>query len=406
MKQNGFIASSLLYGMLALFLVIMLNTLAIFTNNKLAMDRLKEKALNETENDKTPASIRTIRNLLGRSFDINGIPDEISQNNKNGLYKDSSEENRYIYRGDSETNQSSQHPVINYICLDENTTGECSNQYLYRIISIETDGSIKVIKYNNSGGLIFDPGYKSQVGTENDIWKPKNSIVGTRYSNNSNDYCYSSDKTNYNGCNLWGSKSTIYPQINSFTPPSGPAYLNAYLNGDTYIGNGITRKETGVIEHLYEHEHSTNEKIKDSIVSHKFNIGSVSSSSTELNEAIQSEKATTWEGKIGLLNVTDYVNASANSECTSVNKYTIDANCYGNSKYNNWLYMNQNMWTITPDSQNHENQYYVKVSENGKLSSMGVKGTAYVYPVFYLKPNLKFTEATGDKNNPYRIKSN
>ena len=47
MEKNGFIASSLLYGMLALFLTLMISTLAIFANNKLSIDKLKEKALND-----------------------------------------------------------------------------------------------------------------------------------------------------------------------------------------------------------------------------------------------------------------------------------------------------------------------------------------------------------------------
>lgn len=50
MKKNGFIASSLLYGMLALFLVIMMSTLGVFASNKLAIDKIKEKAFNNISN--------------------------------------------------------------------------------------------------------------------------------------------------------------------------------------------------------------------------------------------------------------------------------------------------------------------------------------------------------------------
>ena len=50
-KQNGFIASALLYGMLALFLVLMLSTLYILANNKMSMDKLKEEALRIVEKD-------------------------------------------------------------------------------------------------------------------------------------------------------------------------------------------------------------------------------------------------------------------------------------------------------------------------------------------------------------------
>jgi len=51
MKKNGFISSALLYGMLALFLVIMTSTLAILGNQKLSMDKLKENALNDVQYD-------------------------------------------------------------------------------------------------------------------------------------------------------------------------------------------------------------------------------------------------------------------------------------------------------------------------------------------------------------------
>ena len=49
MKKNGFISSALLYGMLALFLVVMMSTLAILGNRKLSMDKLKENALNNIQ---------------------------------------------------------------------------------------------------------------------------------------------------------------------------------------------------------------------------------------------------------------------------------------------------------------------------------------------------------------------
>ena len=51
MDQKGFIASALLYGMLALFLVIMLSTIYIFANNKLGMDKLKKQALEYVDNN-------------------------------------------------------------------------------------------------------------------------------------------------------------------------------------------------------------------------------------------------------------------------------------------------------------------------------------------------------------------
>ena len=47
MNKNGFITSALLYGILALFLMLMLGSLAVLANRKISMDNLKEAALND-----------------------------------------------------------------------------------------------------------------------------------------------------------------------------------------------------------------------------------------------------------------------------------------------------------------------------------------------------------------------
>lgn len=49
MNEKGFIASALLYGMLALFLVIMISTMYVLGNNKVSMDRLKKVAIDYAE---------------------------------------------------------------------------------------------------------------------------------------------------------------------------------------------------------------------------------------------------------------------------------------------------------------------------------------------------------------------
>lgn len=60
MNSKGFVASALLYGILSLFLVLILGTLSIVSERRLASDRLKESALNDVENLKTDESCFTI----------------------------------------------------------------------------------------------------------------------------------------------------------------------------------------------------------------------------------------------------------------------------------------------------------------------------------------------------------
>ena len=60
MNEKGFVTSALLYGILILFFVLVLGTLSVISNRKLATDRLKESALIEVENLKTNESCFSI----------------------------------------------------------------------------------------------------------------------------------------------------------------------------------------------------------------------------------------------------------------------------------------------------------------------------------------------------------
>ena len=53
MKQNGFITSALLYGILSLFLILILGTISILANRKLANDKIKESVLNDVQKIET-----------------------------------------------------------------------------------------------------------------------------------------------------------------------------------------------------------------------------------------------------------------------------------------------------------------------------------------------------------------
>lgn len=73
MKKNGFIASALLYGMLALFLTLMLTTLATLSNRKITLDKLKENALTSVEEGyASPESIKVIYDGMQKLYNEEG----------------------------------------------------------------------------------------------------------------------------------------------------------------------------------------------------------------------------------------------------------------------------------------------------------------------------------------------
>ena len=57
MNKKGFIASSLLYGLLVIFLVVMLSTIAVLANKKLSSDKLKETAIDDVSADYSSANL-------------------------------------------------------------------------------------------------------------------------------------------------------------------------------------------------------------------------------------------------------------------------------------------------------------------------------------------------------------
>ena len=56
MKQKGFVTSALLYGILSLFLVLILGTISIIGNRKIANDKIKQSALDDVQNLTTDES--------------------------------------------------------------------------------------------------------------------------------------------------------------------------------------------------------------------------------------------------------------------------------------------------------------------------------------------------------------
>ena len=69
MNKKGFVTSALLYGILSLFFVLILGTLSIISNRKLASDRLKESALADVQNLDTDISCFDIDNCIISYYD-------------------------------------------------------------------------------------------------------------------------------------------------------------------------------------------------------------------------------------------------------------------------------------------------------------------------------------------------
>ncbi len=273
-----------------------------------------------------------------------------------GLYTDSTEAGRYVYRGANPNN---------YITLGTDT---------YRIISVESDNTLKVIKNVSIGGREFD--------TRN-----------ARYSTTSTDYCDSSSS-----CKVWGSKTTTLDtngknvtqmprEVNGtlYNLPDAEATLNTYLNNDWY--------------------NSLSSNVQNLIVSHMFNVGVTKYNETNLSNTISQEQTYKWKGKVGLMNPSDYVKASTNSACTSVNAYRATSSCYSKSATHNWIYAGpaakSNSWTIAPYSGDGAFPVFY-VDSDGYFFTDSAHNSDGAAPILYLSSDISL-EGDGTSNSPYTV---
>ena len=272
-----------------------------------------------------------------------------------GLYTDSTEAGRYVYRGANPNN---------YITLGTDT---------YRIISVESDNTLKVIKNVSIGGREFD--------TRN-----------ARYSTTSTDYCDSSSS-----CKVWGSKTTTLDtngknvtqmprEVNGtlYNLPDAEATLNTYLNNDWY--------------------NSLSSNVQNIVVSHMFNVGATEYNETNLSNTITQEQTYKWKGKVGLMNPSDYVKASTNSACTSVNAYRATSSCYSKSATHNWIFASLGStysWTIAPYSYFSADDVF-NVGSGGLLNSRYASFGYGASPVLYLSSDISL-EGDGTSNSPYTV---
>ena len=310
-----------------------------------------------------------------------------------GLYDNG--DGTYTYKGGA---------PANFIKLDTD---------IYRIMGIEKDNTLKVIKEDSIGNIVWDPGYSSSISGITNI----RSNNGTRYSNVSTDYCYNS--STYPGCKSWGSSSSTLDlngenvtlmlwEARSTTLkdlPKYDSYINVYLNGGKYLtpessGNSDEYQEiTGWVEGL---------SYRTLIEEHSFDIGPIEDTSSQtLDVDINQAHAYTWKGKVGLMTAIDYVKASTNSACTGVYAYVSNSTCYNNSSSHNYLYKSSWQWTISPAySNSYSNSYIVwRAYSNGSLDSSNTLSAGGVRPVIHLSSDIKLMGTGESASEPYTIAS-
>lgn len=168
---------------------------------------------------------------------------------------------------------------------------------------------------------------------------------------------------------------------------------------------GLTNdwESSEVLQILTEYYENFDKKSLDSTVTTDFYIGALDYLSTlgYVREKEQ-EKSAIWTGKIGLINPTDYVQASANTNCVSV--FSSNSSPWP-CKESNYLYIGIDWWTMSPAIDNTNVWYvgtmgmsrYTSLNDNTNEPQMG-----NIRPVVYLSSEITLS-GTGQENDPYQI---
>ncbi|MCI9084661.1 MAG: hypothetical protein HFH46_03515 [Bacilli bacterium] len=302
------------------------------------------------------AAFQTNLNITAKGNVINNItnPSDLKNNivtSGDGLYKDSYEEGRYIYRGSNPNN---------YITF---------NDELWRIIAIEPDNTLKIIR--------------------NDIVKEMKFDEENHRSTEKNTYCAYPQY----GCGVFAKISGIFtPDIENYSGTvTEDSSIKEYLNGEYYS--------------------SLSNNAQNQINKHSYNIGAVSSLVKNGNDTliknINGEKKYTWIGNVGLANVSDILRASTNPLCKSATdvinaKERLCSDSYFYQKVGEWWLINaytrddstygyvMDVWRVLA------NTNYEYPSINAHYISSGVR------PTLFLKSNIILT-GNGTETNPYII---
>ncbi|MCI9585228.1 MAG: hypothetical protein HFH45_01160 [Bacilli bacterium] len=309
------------------------------------------------------AAFQTNLNIAAKgNIMIKGIrPIELKQyivNTGDGLYVDTTEVGRYIYKGSNPNN---------YITFNEES---------WRILSLDEKGNLKIVRSEYLNGIAWD-----EYNTRN---------------NTTSTYC---SNTTYPTCNAWAATSNLVGTPSTFTlyAPNGGA------TGATSMFSGTVRVDASLNTYLNnDYYNSLNETAKKAIELHIFAVGTPGNSTdTEtLATDIAQEQLYQWKGKVGLINITEILRTSTGNSCNTLKASHCSNNTTGTCKNNNWLWTG-NEFTISPYP--NDDRYLVwNAGDGGCIYTGSTEAKYQSRPAVYLKSDI-YLKGIGTKDNPFTI---
>ena len=263
----------------------------------------------------------------------------------------------------------------NFICFGSDAT-TCPDDNLYRIIGV-IDGKVKLIKYDyaNSNLLGTDGDYEGSGYISE--YKGKLTNINLYYWN----YKNNTTINNGNGSNTWSTSLLNKTNLNTnFINNIGVTWANKIATTTWKVGgNTQANIEFATPSTVYKNEI----------------INPVTTYTTD--------NATTYDAKIGLMYVSDYMYGATPDKWTLIGGDTDSTKNYKAATSVNWMYMGGTLdWTISRNS-----NYFTGVNVvyfDGIVTSNRASNGYAVRPSFNLESSVKYVSGSGSMSDPVRIK--
>ena len=288
---------------------------------------------------------------------VGGLTVEVVETG-DGLYTDSTESGKYIYRGANPNN---------YITF---------NNEVWRILSVEANGTMKIVKSESIDSMQWDA-------------KNTRSSSTSTYCTNASDF----------GCNAWAATSNLVGAPSEFK-----VYKPTGATTDANVYSGTVTQAASLNTYLNNTYYNTIGTDKKYIVAGNFYVGSPGTTADDTDDIATNtsqEKQYTWNGKVGLIQVTDYLKTSTDSTCTTLKA----ASNYQNPgcETTNWLKPSSGwMWTISPDANPGRFGVWYVISD-GYVNSVSAYNIRGVRPAVYLSSNIHLSGTGEQGENSYKI---
>ena len=275
------------------------------------------------------------------SVNVGGIEVEIVDGGS-GLYVDQYINNRYIYRGNNPKN------FVKF------------NNELWRIVSIDDDGNIQIMRDDVLDDRVFD----------------SKGVRDINSSNPAGSYCEDA----YDGCNAWAANENIVGKPKKI--------MNGSFTGE------VTRDSEVLV---YLNSEYLNTLPLKNIISYNWNIGGADLYDT-MKQLIYTEGSVKWNGKVGLITASDYLKATTSKKCDTIENMGLN---YVSCTENNWMYKEGKTW-MTVSSHLDSTTYLWYIGDEGYMNGMPANEAHGVRPIIYLSSDVVFN-GDGSEEKPYTI---